>query len=215
MPISEYREPLPPRKNDKLFRDDLPDRRNNARLIPYSDGQREYIEGYLRGARVLVNQVVSTDGTDKNYLVYPIFYLYRHHIEIALKRILRSTPQILHHNPTKSELNNLMKHRLDLLWKDLKPLCPAIYAALHWNEPQQLDLDGIDDYIRQLSELDPDSMSFRYSHSKDNQHRSLPAHLTLFNIRHFAEMVDRLVTFIDNIDTAVSIIEDYQNDMDQ
>src|SRR5262249_34936851 len=115
--------PLPPRKGDALFRDDLRDKLNNACLG--WGGQHCYTEGYRRGAQRLVEYVVKTHF-DQDYLVYPIIFLYRHHVELALKGIILETANIIGHPLTHEEKKNLGKHRLDLLWQDLKPMWDAL-----------------------------------------------------------------------------------------
>jgi hypothetical protein len=213
VPIIEYKPNPPLRKGDRLFRNDLPDLSNNARLTPNGDGQTAYTEGYRRGAKVLVEHVVASGGHEKNCLVYPIIFLYRHHLELALKRIIRRAPGLLSRSLTKDEKDHLGKHRLDWLWQDLKPMFIGIFGAVGWEEPDQIDMEGVDDYIRQISELDRDGFSFRYAHSKEGD-RLLPEHLKHINIRHFAEMMDRLVGYIDEIDTATSVVKEWQDDME-
>lgn len=78
--------PPPPRKGDKLFRGDLRDWKNNACLR--NGNEYAYREGYRRGAQILVRAVEETQS-DQDFLVYPIVFLYRHHIELALKRVIK------------------------------------------------------------------------------------------------------------------------------
>lgn len=53
-----------------------------------------YAEGYARGAEILVRHVV--DGNrDLDFLVYPIVFLYRHHLELALKDLIRGAGDLL------------------------------------------------------------------------------------------------------------------------
>jgi len=88
-----------------------------------------------------------------------------------------------------------------------------IYQSVGWDKPESIDVEGIDDYIRQLSDQDPNSYCFRYSHSKKGT-RSLPADLKRLNLRHFAEMMSRIVSYIDGIDTATSVVEEWQDEME-
>lgn len=199
--------PPPPRKGDILFRGDLPDWPNNARLNVERDGDAiAYTEGYRRGARLLVEHVME-HHRDQNFLVYPIIFLYRHHIELALKSLILHAPYLIDRPLTESEKQHLGRHRLDLLWQDLKPMLSAIGKASGWGELDAANIEGIDDYIRQLSEVDPDSFSFRYTHSKKGT-PSLPAELGLINLRHFAEMLERLANFLDGLDIGLSALED-------
>ena len=64
-----------------------------------------------------------------------------------------------------------------------------------WPELPTDDIEGIDDYIRQISEVDPYSYSLRYAHSKKGD-PSLPEGLTHINLRHFGELMDRLADYL-------------------
>jgi hypothetical protein len=89
----------------------------------------------------------------------------------------------------------------------------GICEAVEWDKPEVADVEGADAYIQQLTELDRNSLSFRYWQSKAGE-RSLPEDLQRINLRHFAEMMNRLVRYIDGIDSATSLVEDWQDDME-
>ena len=62
------------------------------------------------------------------------------------------------------------------------------------------DLEGIDSYIRQLHENDPDGQRFRYA--KTTKHGpSLRPELTQINIRDFALALEKLSDYLDAIET--------------
>jgi hypothetical protein len=204
--------PPHPRKGDLLFRDDLPDWIHNATLnIPFG-GDIGYLEGYRRGAECLIQSVIETQS-GQDFLVYPIVFLYRHHIELILKRMILRAPYLLSEPLTKKQKTNLGKHRLDLLWQDLKPMISDIAEKAGWGTLDQEDINGVDDYIRQLAALDRDSFSFRYALSK-NGDPSLPADLKRINLRHFGEMMTRLASFLDGIDSGTDHLADLQAEMD-
>ena len=200
--------PLPaPRRGDQLVRGDLRDWKNNACLNGIGDGdQIAYKEGYRRGAEILIRTVQEIQS-DQDYLVYPIIFLYRHHIELALKRIIVRAAFLIERSLTDREKQHQGKHRLDVLWQDFKPMFAAICKANDWNEPAPDEAAEIDDYIRQLSELDLDSFSFRFPRSKKGA-RSLPKDLTHINLRHFGERIRRLADYLDGLDAEMSYLED-------
>lgn len=205
--------PEPPRKEDVLSRDDLPDGMNNACLnVTWGDDEHGYTEGYRRGARLLVEHVIEHQR-NQDYLVYPIIFLYRHHIELALKNLIGHIPYLLDQELTEAEEKYLGKHRLDLLWQNLKPKLGAMADAAGWTRLPTDELEAIDSYIRQLTALDPDSFSFRYTRSKKGA-PSLPAELKCINLRHFAEMMERLADYLDALDTAVSVLEEGKLEME-
>ncbi len=210
---SEIEKPEPPREADILFRNDLPDWHNNACLNVMLNGDElGYTEGYRRGGRLLV-EYVNEKGRDQDYLVYPVFFLYRHHIELALKNLIVRSPFLMDRTLTDSESKHLGTHRIDLLWQDLKPMLATICDAAGWGELDRADVFGIDSYIRQLAELDPDSFRFRYTKSKGGD-PSLPEHLKGFNLRNFAEMMERLANYLEGLDFATSHLEDTKAEME-
>jgi hypothetical protein len=135
--------------------------------------------------------------------VYPIVFLYRHHIELALKRVIKRAPYLIERPPTKVESDHLVGHRLDSLWQDFKPMAKAITEAAGWEELPLEDVEGIDDYIRQLCEVDPRSYSLRYAHSTKGD-PSLPETLTHINLRHFGELMERLANYLYGLEAATS-----------
>jgi hypothetical protein len=210
MAEDKYAAPPPPRKGDKLFRGDLRDWKNNACL---RDGDEyAYRAGYRRGAQLLV-KVVGETARDQDLLVYPIIFLYRHHIELALKRIIRQAPYLVERPLTKLENDHLEQHRLDWLWQDFKPMAAAISKAAGWDELPAEDVAGIDDYIRQLYEVDPRSYSLRYAHSKKGD-PSLPRELTHINLRHFGELMERLSNYLEGLEAGSSHLVDLKQEME-
>jgi hypothetical protein len=201
--------PPRPRKGDRLFRCDLPGEPDNARLRCDPDA---YTIGYRRAAEHLV-QYVLAHQRESGSLAYPIVFLYRHHIELALKRIIYCTPGVLRRDLTKSEQDHLRDHDLCQLWHDLEPIFASICEAVNWEKPKAADLEGIREYVRQLSAVDPLSTSFRYWKSKTGN-PSLPASLHSFNIRHFSEMMGRLADFIEALDTATTAASEMLDDLD-
>lgn len=144
--------------------------------------------------------------------MYPILFPYRHHLELAMKRIISRLPRLLDRVLTSHETGQLRQHSLNGLWQVLKPMVSSIYKAVDWPAAKSEDIAGADDYVRQLSEIDPDSESFRYPFGKNGK-ANMPDGLVHLNIRHFAVTISRLVQYIDDIDTATSIAGDWQDDM--
>jgi phytoene dehydrogenase-like protein len=181
---------------------------NNACLRQGDD--YAYREGYRRGAQILVRAVGAT-AQDQDFLVYPIVFLYRHYVELVLKEIIRRAPYLIERELTAAEKKHLDDHRLDVLWQDFKPMSSAISEASGWAKLPKKGVEGIDDYIRQISEIDPSSYSLRYAYSKKGD-PSLPKRLTHINLRHFGDLMERLSNYLWGIDVGMSAIEDMKHD---
>ncbi|MFC5865037.1 hypothetical protein ACFPT7_22200 [Acidicapsa dinghuensis] len=208
MPFDFTLRPPRPQKSDRLFRRDQVDDPGNARL---RSAPNAYTLGYRRAADRLV-QYAMANQAECNTLAYPIVFLYRHHIELALKRVIYCVPGVLRRELTSQEREHLGKHKLDLLWHDLEPIFESICEAVGWEKPNSADVEGTREYIRQLSEVDPISMTFRYWASKDGN-PSLPANLDVFNIRHFSEMMGRLADYLEALDIATTAADQMLDDL--
>jgi hypothetical protein len=202
--------PPRPRKSDRLFQSDLPDDPcDHSHLGCDPDA---YTLGYRRAAEHLLTCALAKPR-ECGSLAYPIVFLYRHHTELALKRIIYWIPWILKRDLTEQEVKNLVSHKLDRIWGDLEPAFGSVCEAVGWNKPAKADLDGIREYICQLSAIDPNSMNFRYWRQKDGA-PSLRDDLQAFNIRHFAEMMGRLADFIEALGTAMAAAGEMRDDCD-
>ena|SRR6185295_9290413 len=75
-----------PCRGDVLFRSDKALSLLDAR-VGYYQTDFPFREGHRRGARRLAEHVCE-NVRDQDLLVYPIVFLYRHHVELALKRLI-------------------------------------------------------------------------------------------------------------------------------
>jgi hypothetical protein len=145
-------------------------------------------------ARTLANQVLET-WREQGILIFPIVYLYRHHVELILRRLTVIGAFIIDRELTDVEVRHLEKHRLDLLWNNFKPILQGVCKEASWKPLPQEDIDGVNSYIRQLTEVDPEAQSFRYAVTKKGE-RSVPE-VKHINIRVFAEAMERLAAFLE------------------
>jgi hypothetical protein len=99
----------PPRKSDVLFGSGA-DWQANA-CVKSIDATMAYQDGYRRAALHLAEYVCEV-GHGQDYLVYPIVYLYRHHIELTLKSIIGAAAFVIDHTLTKSDFDTLGHHDL-------------------------------------------------------------------------------------------------------
>lgn len=112
---------------------------------------RLYAEGYRRAAESLF-ATFSADLRDGSYLLFPLAFLYRHHVELRIKELLFASADYLQ-LPTDWRLN----HNLMQFWQLLRPLLLRVSPDLLKHE-----LDNVDRIIGELSSKDPLSQLFRY-----------------------------------------------------
>jgi len=205
----------PPRKTDVLFGSGE-DWQAEA-CVNYGISEVAYQSGFRRAAFHLAEHVCET-GRGQDFLVYPIVYLYRHHIELALKSIIGLASSLLEQELTGKDLKALGGHNLADLWRVARPrLDPVCELAGNAALPPA-DLEGIDAYITQLHEHDPDGQRFRYAKVKSKQpgvssRSSLPPELTNINIRDLAIALEKLADYLDAVETWFDHLADQQAEM--
>ena len=213
MSILDPMPPPAPRRSDVLFRADNDHWSANACMSNRSESDLPYLWGYRSGARLLAEHVCER-ATEQDLLVYPIVYLYRHHVELALKRLLILAANLAQEELDRKCLNDLSGHHIGQLWSDCKRIltAPEIQNSCGFTLPIE-DTEGIDSYIRQLSTVDPDAQAFRYARDKKGR-ASLPDSLTHINIAVFADHMERLCSHLDGIDSYLDHMREIRDEME-
>lgn len=209
----------PPRVADVLFGPGE-EFQTNACLAQW-DADWAYSRGFRTAGRRLAEQVCDS-GHDQDTLIYPIVYLYRHHVELVLKAIIKTASALLDRELTDGDRKALGGHDLARLWAAARPLLNPV-CTREPNRPfPEDDLLGIDSYIRQLHEHDPSGESFRYATRKpklgDRRGTtagtpSLSSDLRLVNIHAFAYAAEKLADYLDCIEFWFIELEDAKADV--
>lgn len=146
-----------------------------ARLNFKNDMDLGYTEGFRRAALHLA--AVMEEGRDIDYLVYPMGYLFRHHIELQLKYLRRKTGELTEHLDVPPKLHELQK-----LWIPLRDKLARL-------QPDENFFKQIDSGIGWLDGLDFKSQEFRYPVTSKG--RSL-AGTRLFDVEEFSQNCEEL-----------------------
>lgn len=185
-----------------LLTDDA-DWHNNACLNYMPDHSTAYTEGYRRAADILIHHIHET-GRDQDFLVYPIVFLYRHHIELLFKQIIESALLLTAepgNYPYKKD-----SHNLDTLWRFAKKRVMAVDERYKASE-----FLIIDEVVSELHKADGSATDFRYARHKDGT-RSLET-LSYINTRRFGERMQAASDLLDGIDEALRYLIDLDNEM--
>jgi hypothetical protein len=180
------------------------------------------IEGYRRAARIVVDRVKEY-SSEQSFLFYPVVFLYRHCIELMLKRLLFAFDQSavrrvtqaapLSQNEIDSSMNGKTGHSLQWLWDKVRPAAEALGRNVI--DPQRAA--GISFYIQQLNEIDPGAVNFRYTSNIDATRTKLAnAHKagSEVDLIEFSEAMERLAAYLDGLDTHVAAIIDRELEME-
>jgi hypothetical protein len=115
------------------------------------EGWSLYAEGYRQAAEKLFSDRGSTVSV---YLLFPMVFLYRHHIELRIKHMLVVVRQMPGPElPSNWDPN----HSLKDAWSLLRP---RLVAA--WDGLPVIELDNVERLIDELHGKDPGSFVFRY-----------------------------------------------------
>lgn len=188
--------------NDKLVDPAQPDVMLNACVGPQMPrGQGAwtyYTEGFHLAARTLADQLVSQPRHEfpVDVIVYPVFYLYRHHFELLLKSIIWRSEGLL--GRPQSELHG---HKLIRLWQEARRAMEAALNDADWSQNPEAER-----LIIEMDALDPDGQRGRYPWSRDGS-RSFGT-TSLINVRHFADVADRLSHYLQQVDDGLQIYLD-------
>ena len=110
--------------------------------------------GYKRAADILAEHVLATfNGGD--LIIYPIVHLYRHHLELTLKDIIRRGNELLDVPVKQRDI-----HSLGELWKDCRAILER--AGMPVDIPEIAEAVPFETCIKEFESFDPRGESFRY-----------------------------------------------------
>lgn len=191
----EYKEPILPKRGDKLFVHD----RENWKMDALIDSQRgddyAYRHGYRTAGQILTEAAEQRGRVDM--LVYPICHAYRHFVELTLKQLIFIGCRLIEREMTPAE-NKLYRssHSLAKLWAAYRVIESQTSAYVGDSYPET-DLDGVAAYIEQLHEVDAGSFSFRYPLTKEG--RVSLGQLKRINVVQFSEKMESLCTLLEGM----------------
>lgn len=203
---SVFNSTLPPRDSDILFGANTEDWQLNACISHWGNADFAYKAGF-RVAAIQLTERMCDNPSSQDCIVYPIVYLYRHHIELALKNVIRLSAQLLDQSISN---NQLRTHDLSRLWQVVRAKLNPICRLAEMPQLPKADIDGIDSYMRQLNNLDPSGESFRYAHRNDAS-PSLRPDLLHINLRMFAIHMEKLADYLDGLENWLDLLVSGRN----
>jgi len=148
-----------------------------------------YVNGYKDAADFLL-AYVATEG-DPRKLGMPILFLYRQHLELALKGLVRDCRGLLGRDGVFPKT-----HRIDELWRLCCSLFHEISPSMANNEEIQHTTRLMTDYCK----VDPTSEAFRYPEGKDGNSPRLDVDIDLGTV---GEVVGKISLLLDCMSTDV------------
>lgn len=178
-----------PKKGDRLLRpSDEWDRAVEFTTHPISRDVHIW-SGYMRAAAALIEEC-ERDSIDRHFLVYPIFFNYRHGLELAMKWIIDRYGRYADVSLTEKERD----HDLLGLWT----LCKKVIVVVGSGREGDETLRVVEQIIKDFHDLDKSAMAFRYSTTKKGTTIKLPdISIDLDNVRNVMEAVDNYFSGLD------------------
>lgn len=127
-----------------------------------------YAAGYKYAADILVDKYADLKNIGALRLVYPIMFLYRQYLELALKDLLTTGSQLV--DKDKPDLKQY-RHDLPKLWSDVRPLLEKFWG----DEEARGKHDAIEERIAEFHKVDAGSFVFRYPEDGKGQNHGIDA----------------------------------------
>jgi hypothetical protein len=141
--------------------------------------------GYLRACERLID-ICNSEPGERNFLIYPILFNYRHGIEMAMKWIVSQ------YGSSAGLALTEPNHDLWHLWQ----CCRKIFRVFG-DDPEGTE-GVVEKIVKELHDLDKVGTSFRYSVNRDGTQIELPESLVdLSNLRKVTKSVARFLTGTD------------------
>lgn len=144
-----------PKAGDRLFAQSYHQHENaDLNLFGFSRTWR-MTSGYKMAADLMVERAAG-NYHDKDLLVFPIIFNYRHFIELSLKSLIAD------YGPAVGVDANWKSHDLLVLWQTLQ----QIFELYGVDDPDDTDA-VVEQMITEFAKVDPGSFSFRYPRDRN------------------------------------------------
>jgi len=151
-------------------------------------------------AQQLLSRIEET-GSDQDFLVYPLVFLYRQYLELQLKLVIHLGREM--HGGRGAPMNT---HSLTALWDVAVGQIRRTWPNDTQNTtPIRADLEEFDS-------LDRGSHAFRYPVGT-TQEPSLPENLTRFNVAAFARRAEEIGEYLESVSEGMWVHRDWQREM--
>jgi hypothetical protein len=202
----------PPKKGDVLFLSVSSEEGNRddweLNAVVGKADDYAYSEGYRLAGRIVADHVIQKP-LDADFLVYPIVFLYRHYVELQLKRLIPMGALLVNQ---VIDRNRLLKHPLDELWALFEPILQEAAQGTGAATPEEIE--GLSWYVSELNKFDPGSFSGRYPLDRQGvpyiDNRKHPA----INIGVLAEGMERLTGYLFGLGEAFREAHQFECEME-
>ena len=179
----------------KLFKA-ATDWQNDSIIYKSNDTWLYYSEGYKISAELLEKELIENQK-DRDLLIYPLLFLYRHYIELRCKEIIAVGKEIL------GTSNYLPKggHDLMSVWTEAQSILKEV-----WNQEYQQPKGSIVSKIKEFHNTDLKSDEFRYP--VDTEGKNNLEQIEHINYRHFKDEFAEVKIYLEGISDGLYALKD-------
>ncbi len=175
----------------------------NACVNQGLDAWYAYTSGYRRAAE-LITDALRERPHDQDILIFPVLFLWRHHLELRLKAIARSASWLL-----GQDWKATKEHDLGQLFAAAMPLVERCFAEFAETLPRE-QLAQARNALVALRSVDAQAMAFRYPEDlKGDKHVTEPYHINFDVVDQYMKSI---ADVLDDIDSALSVFSDWKQE---
>lgn len=190
-----------PSAEDKLFQS-ADDWWHNACLNYMHNNWPAYIIGYKKAADILVRHI-KQKRRSQDTLVYPIIFLYRQYLELAIKNLIlkgRCLQDISEPFPKG--------HKIHDLWKVCEKLLNEIAPDTSTTEFKEINR-----LISEFCAVDPGGTAFRYPED-DKGNPSIP-NIKHINLRNIYDVMEKISVILEGADLMITEYISIKSEMER
>lgn len=146
-------------------------------------------------------QQVVEDRLSPDLAVFPLAFLWRHHIELALKDIIIDGRKL-----AEESLGHPAGHGLVNLWNKARPYIEAC------GDPNAPELANVEANIHEFEKVDPRADGFRYPRARDGVQPNLTGAPREVNLELLHDAMLAVSNFLDAVQMEQATRLDYRSD---
>lgn len=157
-----------------------------------------YSYGYRSAAEKLINDYNKLGLPERDAMVFPVIFLYRHYLELEIKDLIYRIESCSGNAPSEITHHSLLDiwNKLDSKYSSLSSFIPDDY-----NFCSTADRNGIIDIIKEFNELDGKSFAFRYP--RDRKGDKSIKNISHISLNNFKTEISKVINVIDNINESI------------
>ena len=142
-------------------------------------------DGYMKAGELLI-QACEEHSYERDFLIYPILFNYRHAIELAIKWVITQ-----YGSYSTVQVDDIEHHNLWKLWQ----MCKQIIIEVGSESETIFVVEGV---IKEFHDLDKSAQAFRYPNNKEGVLFVLP--YRMIDLQNIRDVMEGISLFFNGVD---------------